>query len=136
MVVDVSVLREQFRANISFFDKKLVQRLRYNNIHSGEYFNEGENPDIDLLEMEILAITENSDEYMKDSVGNILITSYKCMSTYDLDIEGSDFMIFNDYDLYRIEGLNKIEHPITGEEIGKSFQLIYVETLDSSDLMR
>jgi len=135
MVVDVSILREQFRANISFFDKKRVQRMRYSNINSGEYFNEGENPDVDLETMDILAITENSDEYMKDSVGNILVTSYKCMSTYDLDIEGSDFILMNGYDMYRIEDLNKIEHPITREEIGKSFQLNYVETLSGDDLL-
>lgn len=135
MVVDISILREQFKANISFFDKKHVDRLRYTNLNSGEYFNEGENAGLELDPMEILAITENSDEYRQDSVGNILITSYRCMAVYGLDIEASDFILFNNYDMYRIEGLNKIEHPITGEEIGKSFQLIYVETLDSSDLI-
>lgn len=135
MVIDVNVLREQFKANISFFDKRKVKRLRHNNINSGEYFNEGENSGFLIDNMEILAITENTDQFSKDSVGNILVTSYSCIATYGLDIESSDFILINNFDLYRIDGLNKIAHPITGEEIGKSFKLIFVEIMDEEDLM-
>jgi hypothetical protein len=136
MVVDIRVLREQFKANISFFDKKPVKRLRYTNIDSGEYFSEGENSQLQIDDMQILAISENTDEFAKDSIGNILVVSYSCTAAYGLDIMASDFILMNGYDLYRIDGLNKIQHPITGEEIGKSFKLVFVETLDNEDLMR
>lgn len=132
-MLDIEVLRNMLMTQASRFSMLQAERLRNNNLQAGEYFNEGESPEPEVEEVKIFAVSENTDLYDDEATGKVLITAYSCLADHNQDINADDFIIIDGRDMYRIANLSKKVHPITSEEIGKTFQMHYVSSLDNYD---
>lgn len=121
MQIDTNVLRKQLEYKLSNFKRKVILK-KFMKIQSEEYFNEGENAEKYFQDIEIFMLTDNSDQYTLDYKGNVLIRHYSCVATNNETITAQDEIILDNV-TFKITSMKKIAHPITGQEIGKQFEI-------------